>query len=138
MATGASFVTMLCVDGSEHSEQAFNYYTSYIHKSDNKLIILHVAGTPAVPALAISAPLSVPIEDLKRITEDNVHKSEVIAERYSSICKHLGIQHQYAIHHPNGRVGEAIVDEAKKRDADLVVIGSRSQRLSRTFYLSED
>nr|XP_039272535.1 uncharacterized protein LOC120346781 [Styela clava] len=133
MATGAPFVTVLCVDDSKNAEQAFNYYTSCIHKPDNKLIILHVTVLPAVPALAISAPTSgsVPFEDFKKTMKNIVDESKVIEGRYNSLCNQLGIQHQFDMYHPNGSVGEAIVDQAKKRDANLVVMASRSQTFSR-------
>lgn len=52
----------LAVDGSLHSERAFNWYLDHLHRADDHVILVTCFEAPNLPYLSITSGMHVPIE----------------------------------------------------------------------------
>lgn len=122
---------LVAVDHSSCSDNALEYYLTFLHQADHKVVLVHAAEVPklATPVHGVNIHEAEVTDSLWREAHElreselkllHTHLEEVMAGVDNSIDHEILIT-QY--HH--GHLGEAIVDMAIARDATLIVIGSR-------------
>ena len=47
----AGRLNMVCVDGSEHSEKAFEWYCNEYHRDGDKVFVVHIHTMPNLPGV---------------------------------------------------------------------------------------
>ena len=127
-------VILMPVDGSEHSERAFNWYLTHMHREDDHIGIVNIVEPPKVPAsFMVMGPLVTPDEWHKQLHE-NVEKSKSIADGYKKMCEKAGVQCSVYVEGTENSPGEKICQMVKEKEASGVVMGSRGLNfLRRTF-----
>jgi len=117
------------VDGSEFSNRAIEAVGTLFHQSVKELRLIHVMDDlhlkqglkkEGVKARNMKKILGALEKDAKKILETSKHKaalaiSQSTTKPFASIKTVLG----------RGHVTEAIINEAEKRNADIIVMGSR-------------
>ena len=111
-------------DGSEIADRAFDHALAIAKAFNAKLILLTVISANILPAVGISTAspglvkgvMSELIAFAKKEASDRLEKKVVRA-----IKEHVEISHTVAM----GNASETIIDMAKEKNIDLIVMGSR-------------
>ena len=123
------------VDGSDHSNRAFDWYLKQMYKEGDHVGILNIVEPPKVPAsFMVMGPLVTPDEWHKQLHE-NVEKSKKIADEYKKMCEKAGVQCSVFVEGTEDSPGEKICQVLKDKQADGVVMGSRGMNLLRRTFL---
>nr|XP_039273735.1 universal stress protein Slr1101-like [Styela clava] len=135
------FSVLICVDKSENSEHAFDYYIQHLNKPNHNVVIAYVAEmTFPVEYLFAGAggrfPMPVGIGPspavAQELIENEQKKKKSIESKYKKKCEKLGINFEFKILvEVQGGIGASLVEEAKTRGTNLIIIGSRGQGLVR-------
>ncbi|KXJ28020.1 uncharacterized protein LOC110232359 [Exaiptasia diaphana] len=114
---------MICVDGSDHSKKAFDWYAEHIARDGDELLVV-TAPELHPPAL----PHALATEEWHHEVEKHQEKVNAILQYYEKAikdkcgkCKH-GVVKTIGV---NYSVGHALCDEAKNSHVTMVVVGSR-------------
>ncbi|MFW9808158.1 MAG: universal stress protein [Candidatus Thorarchaeota archaeon] len=107
---------LVAVDGSEHSLKAVRYACAMSGPLDAEVVLLHV-----VPMLVSATPYHDTISDQPFLSLQKV--GEDILSRAKTIARDLGCEVVDLITH--GDPAAKIIDIAKERDADIIILGSR-------------
>eukprot|EP00112_Aurelia_sp_Birch-Aquarium-sp1_P004206 Seg1476.4 transcript_id=Seg1476.4/GoldUCD/mRNA.D3Y31 product="Universal stress protein A-like protein" protein_id=Seg1476.4/GoldUCD/D3Y31 len=129
MASGKGRTIILPVDGSEHSERAFDWYLKNLKQDGDNLHILNVVEPPKIPASFFS-PVVVS-EEYKDDIEDVVKKSKETAGKFEAKCKQAGVSCTVSNEAADFGPGEKICEVAKKHNASGIVMGSRGLNIIR-------
>ncbi|CAH1780853.1 unnamed protein product [Owenia fusiformis] len=119
MASGVSsepLVVIIPVDGSTHSEHAFDWYNTYLHKSGNKVVILHVYDAK-IPTSQSH------LETLNGIIAQDQTHVKVITDKYKKKMKDA--KKSGEVNSVKGSPGEVIIKQAKEKNASMIVMSSR-------------
>ncbi|RMX39480.1 universal stress protein Slr1101-like [Pocillopora verrucosa] len=120
-----SRITLIAVDQSEWSEQAFEWFMENIYLEGDQVILLSVVEQLHLPFLADA----VVIEEWK----NEVHKMEeelkALERKYIDRCSDLRTPIRFRVE--QGKPGEKICEIALKEKATLIVLGSRGSGLIR-------
>lgn len=123
---------LIPIDGSENSERAFHFYLENLHNKDDVVLILHIQTTPHLHALSFEHPLQMPTEEWNKKLTEEVQKAKKLIEHYEILCEEKKIHKQTLL--GSGKPGEVIVEKAKEKNANMIVMGSRGMStLRRTF-----
>eukprot|EP00795_Rhopilema_esculentum_P000859 gene859-10608_t len=117
----------MSVDGSEHSDRAFDWYIKNMRKPGDKIGIVSVIEPPTFPAtFMMMGPVVVP-EEWNAEIQDSMDKSKLIAEKYEKKCQENGLEHQVLMDTACtiGGPGETICQLARENNASSIVLGSR-------------
>lgn len=130
----ASRVILMPVDGSEHSDRAFDWYVQNMHRKGDQVGIVNIVEPPKVPAsFMVMGPLVTP-DEWHRQLHENVEKSKKVAENYKIMCEKAGIDCSVYIEGTEDNAGEKICQMVKEKEASGVIMGSRGLNfLRRTF-----
>ena len=122
-------VILLPVDGSEHSERAFNWYLNHLHKKSDHLGIVNVLEPSLVPtSYLVMGPMVQPEEWQEKITDD-VNNSKEVVDKFKARCEKEGIPCSVHVEASEYGTGQMICDLAKKERASGIVMGSRGLNL---------
>lgn len=123
---------LIPVDGSDNSQNAFNFYIENLLKPDDQLFLLHVQQTPHLNAISIHEPLSLPTEEWTTKIKEEVTKSQKLIQHYEMLCEQHKLNKKTLL--GSGKPGESICQNAKDKAVDMIVMGSRGMNaLRRTF-----
>ena len=122
---------LIPVDGSEHSDRAFDWYLKHMRKNGDKVGIVSVVEPPTLPAtFMMMGPVVVP-EEWNAEIQESMDKAKLITNKYEVKCKEQGLQH--TVLHDNastfGGPGETICQIAREKNANGIVMGSRGLSL---------
>jgi nucleotide-binding universal stress UspA family protein len=112
---------LIAIDGSEQSEQAFEFYATHLHRPTNKLLIVHGAELPQM-SVNEAAIMCQTIWD--QLMDGEKKKVKLLEEKYAAMMRSHGMTGKIeAIF--CGRPGELIVELAEKEKCAMVVMGTR-------------
>lgn len=123
---------MIPIDGSEFSQNAFDFYVENLMKPADEVELLHVQSTPHLSILSLHDPMNIPVEDWNNKLREGIKKSQELIQHYEMLCE----KHKIAkkTHLASGKPGESIVEKAKECGANMIVMGSRGlNAVRRTF-----
>ena len=134
---------LVCVDDTEHSFRAFNWYSENFHRDEHIVGLLHIYSPHPQCCTAQSSCLnsddsvddsvsfSTSTEHLQQLEEE----SRRIIQKFQTLCKKRGMRSRVFVEEKHESIGKTICDIAKYNDAACVVLGPRGLKaLERTIY----
>ncbi|VDN10031.1 unnamed protein product [Dibothriocephalus latus] len=132
-ATQGARSVLIAVDGSDNAKSAFRWYLKWSRRPDDFVTFLHVLEPPSLPAFSISNPSSLPTEEWGNILSVRVRAAQKLENDYTAEAQGAGLKFEY-LSQPADKVGEAIIKQAEKQGAHLIIIGTRGLgAIQRTF-----
>ena len=122
----STFTVLIPVDGSENSDNAFNWYLKFCHKPDNEVITYHCHEPPNLSAFSFKPKefMQVPAEEWQNKMEASVKEVKKLEDNYIVKSQSLKMHHK-AVSENSNKPGEAICKYAKENNVDLIVMGTR-------------
>ncbi|KAL5111163.1 hypothetical protein TcWFU_000427 [Taenia crassiceps] len=124
-----SRIIIMPVDDSPHCERAFTWYLKRAHRSEDKLILLHV-----IPPRYVSAPGGIVIEhaviDKSASTNDGIEAGRQVLEKYAKMCKKAKFIYETTLR-ADANVGSVVIETADEYFANLIVIASQGMGKAR-------
>ena len=118
---------LVCLDGSNLSEQILRYVSEEASSSDKKMILLNVVTLPIATPIAIpgdASNITPMLPTPEQIAADEA-KAEKYLEKKAQSLKELGIKTKCVV--VMGDPGSAIVDYAEKNAIDLIAIATHGR-----------
>lgn len=113
-------VVLIAMDGSKHSDHAFQWYVTDLRKDNDQVILACVTDARPVPATLL-------LSGNAEMVQQKIHECE---DHFKAIFKHVedlakahNIKHRFE--RLEGKPGEVIVKAADQHNADFIVCGSR-------------
>ncbi|CAL8100790.1 unnamed protein product [Calicophoron daubneyi] len=125
---------LMPVDGSEHSERAFNWYLENVMRPGDGLYLTHIVE-PMSSGVNYSMASKSPAlkEDFARHINKLVESGRNLRSKFLSRCEAQGLPASFTIH-VGTKPGEHIVRLVQNKGANLVVVGNRGiGTMKRTF-----
>ncbi|XP_068716352.1 universal stress protein Slr1101-like [Montipora foliosa] len=117
-----TYLVLLPVDGSKHSDRAFDFYLQFIHRPEYTVGILHVNEASSSTIIRIPLGSDITEEAIENIVRAQWKKVDDLIDKYKKKCE----QAQCSVFiETKGKPGEVICRVAKEKNASLVVMGSR-------------
>lgn len=113
---------LVAVDGSEHSERAFDWYTNNFHRSGDEILVLHSHELPSVGAAPYPYGFDFS-EGWKERVEESEKKARALLESYHTKCQEKNLKCKLI--KETGSPGESVCKVVKERNVDHLVMGSR-------------
>lgn len=117
-------LVLIPVDGSKHSEKAFDFYLQFIHRPDFTAGILHVNEETSNTIIRIPLGSDITEEAIEKIVRAQWQKVDDLIDKYKKKCEQAKVKFS-AFVESKGKTGEVICRVAKEKNAFLVVMGSR-------------
>ncbi|XP_031573518.1 uncharacterized protein LOC116307407 [Actinia tenebrosa] len=124
---------LIAIDGSEHSERAFDWYCENIRLEDDVLVFSHTLELPPKP------PTPFPYvegfyENWKKEIELARTESRNMLAKYQYICEERNIEILNAVYDERYQPGPSICKVAEENNVSLIILGSRGLgKVRRTF-----
>ncbi|VDK35372.1 unnamed protein product [Taenia asiatica] len=122
-------IIIMPVDDSPHCERAFNWYLKRAHRSEDKLILVHV-----IPPRYVSPPGGIVVEhaiiDKSSSTNEGIEEGRRVLEKYAQKCKKEKFIYEITLK-ADSNVGNVIIETADEYFANLIVIASRGMSKAR-------
>lgn len=119
-------IVLLALDVSENSRKAFEWYLDNLHRPDDLIVLTHIPEVPNLPSFSFKSGFAPPVEEWKKIIDENNTKARRIEEDYEATCVQRKIK--YKIRGETFRnVGEGILKIADEELADVICVGARGQ-----------
>lgn len=113
---------LIAMDGSEHAENAFNWYLANNFKPTDKLVIVYCAEFNGVKQQPITLMSVDPTLITNLVAKEEEHVKE-IADKFQKLVDKHKINGKVV--RVNGDAGPGIVDVAKREKVTYIVMGSR-------------
>ncbi|CAH3126862.1 unnamed protein product [Pocillopora meandrina] len=118
MASSEARVVCIAVDGSEHSEKAFNWYKDQIYRNGDRLVVVH-SHELHPPAL----PHAIATEEWKKEVLKHEQYIKDLEENFKTKCEAMKVSAKIIIQ--SGHPGDHVCKTAQKEGAAFIVVGSR-------------
>ncbi|TNN07000.1 Universal stress protein [Schistosoma japonicum] len=124
ISTGNKKIVLMPVDGSNHSERAFQWYLDNLRSEDDELLFVCVIepifATPIIE-LAMASP---PITDIMQSMQDNIENGKKMLQKYLMKARKHGVVCQ-GFAHVDAKPGPTLVKVADEHKVDIIIMGSR-------------
>ncbi|XP_063431097.1 universal stress protein Sll1388-like [Mytilus trossulus] len=120
--SGEERTVVVAMDGSEHAENAFNWYVKNGFRSSDRLVIVYCAEYNRINSQPVTLMSVDPTLVTNLVAQEEEHVKE-IAEKFNALVKKHKINGKVV--RVNGDAGPGIVDVANREKAVYVVVGSR-------------
>ncbi|EDO34658.1 predicted protein [Nematostella vectensis] len=122
---------VIAVDGSEHSDRAFEFYSQNMHKKGDEVLLIH-ANDIAERHIQLHPYGLATVEGWDKWLERCTEESKKMLSRFEKKCKEN--KFNCKLFTKVGNPGEVICDFTEEKNADQVVLGCRGQgTVRRTF-----
>ncbi len=121
------------VDGSKHSERAFEWYLQNLRKKNDSVGIVNIVEPPTLPAtFMMMGPVVIP-EEWNAEIQDSLDKAKLVTQKFEDKCKKLDLPCSVITDTANsfGGPGETICQIAKEKNANSIIMGSRGLNIFR-------
>nr|CDS17978.1 universal stress protein [Echinococcus granulosus] len=124
IATSGKRQILLAVDGSENAKFAFRWYLEWSRRPDDGVLFFHVFEPPSLPAITLTNPSSIPIEEWSKILKARVDSVNRLQDDYIAEGRAVSLNCEF-LSQPSEKIGDAIVKQAEKVGAHLIIMGTR-------------
>lgn len=140
---------LICIDSSEHSIRALEWYFLYLHKEGETIGLAHVHVLPDMPGYGLfghrvyeEAHAAKYFKDGEPVAtmfnqhqiQESVRESKAIADRAKERCQEKGINAKVLVQTSQDSIGHTICKIAQENNASMIVIGQRGLgTIRRTF-----
>ena len=108
-------LVLLCIDNSEHSLRAFNWYYEHFYRKEHIIGLVHV----------YTSREDTPQEDYQRTLHEELKNSTSITRKFQELCKQRNIESRVFTAEKINSVGHTICKLAKENYALVIVMGQR-------------
>ncbi|VDL93964.1 unnamed protein product [Schistocephalus solidus] len=115
---------LIAVDGSDNAKSAFRWYLKWSRRQDDTVTFFNVLEPPSLPTFSISNPSSIPTDEWGTILASRVEAARKLEDDYIAEAQAAGLKFEY-ISQPAERIGEAIIKQAEKQAAHVIILGTR-------------
>nr|CDS30146.1 universal stress protein [Hymenolepis microstoma] len=118
---------VIAVDGSNHCHRAFNWYVKYIYRKNDFVFFAHVMQ-PKSSYTDIIVTVDNP-ESLTQLTKDfslTYDDAAATTLKYAKLAETAGVTDFKTEILASSSVGEAVLRLATERQANIIIVGSRS------------
>lgn len=115
---------LFAVDESENAKFAFHWYLKWSRQPDDEVLFFHVFEPPSLPAVTLTNPSSIPIEEWSKIIRARVDSINRLQDDFIAEGRAVGLNCEF-LSQPAEKVGCAIVKQAEKMGAHLIIMGTR-------------
>ena len=113
---------LIPLDDSKFAERNVEYVKNMAKKMDAELLLLHIVALPP------SAPGNIDLEPLEK-------NGKEFLEKHKKQLESEGVKVSIKVVVGFGRVGQIIIDEAQKENADLIALGAKGKSLMRNILI---
>ena len=127
MAVPKKRLILIPVDGSEHSERAFDWYLNNMKRKHDNVGIVNIVEPPTLPAtFMMMGPVIIP-EEWNAEIQESMDKAKLVTRKYEDKCSQLKLPCSVFTETAAafGGPGETICQLAKDKNANGIVMGSR-------------
>ncbi|XP_052798193.1 universal stress protein in QAH/OAS sulfhydrylase 3'region-like [Mya arenaria] len=121
---------VIAVDGSEHSEFAFDFYVDNFHCHGDHIVLVHVPEYSNI--LSASSLLTDPNIIAEMIKDTEGQTSELV-DKYSFKMQQKELHGH--VKQQCGKPGEAILECAREESATLLILGARGMGVMRRTFI---
>ena len=124
IATSGGRQILFAVDGSENAKYAFQWYLKWSRRPDDAVLFFHVLEPPSLPSLTLSNPSSIPTEEWGKILKARVDSVKHLEDEFISEGRAVSLNCEF-LSQSAEKIGDAIVRQAEKVGAHLIIMGTR-------------
>jgi len=123
----SSNLNLVCIDGSDQSEHAFNWYVKNCHQTGNVIGLVHVQQQPEMP-IGLGwgdyegAALAEAYQESVRIHQKEFER---LKDKYQTMCEKKNFQFKFFMLGPYHCPGHLICETAKEEKAASIIVGQR-------------
>jgi len=119
---GMKSMVLLCVDAHDTGVRALDWYYDHFHHEDHTIGLVHVYNPPRPGRQSLVYPAE--LYEKYQLWLCEVQKRSVgIMNKLEEVCLRRGLKCEAFVVEKMGSVGETIVDLAKEKDAEFIVMG---------------
>eukprot|EP00794_Sanderia_malayensis_P003767 gene3767-4289_t len=117
----------VCVDDTEHSQRAFEWYMNCCHKKGNKLALIHIHVPPPLPAVPMyPAGAAIISEEWQRSLQQSVDASRHLIQALKKKCLKHKVPYIIFAETDQGSPGAAITRIANDNNLVMLTLGTRA------------
>mgnify|MGYP003571938932 CR=1 FL=1 len=94
MAEQFKRTVVLPIDGSKQSEEAVEWYAKYLHRSDNKIVLVHA---PEGPTLAMSQGQHLNEGEIQKMVKREKDETSTMQKKYDEKLKTHNLQDRKSV-----------------------------------------
>nr|XP_012566145.1 universal stress protein Slr1101 [Hydra vulgaris] len=120
-------INAIAIDDSITSERAFSWYLNHYHKTDDKLLLIHIHQMPQLPPMGLSGALVAQslTRSFHEMVEDSIKESKHAIAKFESQCRERNIKHEVIFEDDFHSPGNMICEMAQKHKAEAIIMGQR-------------
>ncbi|VDL60759.1 unnamed protein product [Hymenolepis diminuta] len=115
---------LFAVDASENAKYAFQWYLKYSRRPDDFVFFFHVFESPSLPSISLINPGSIPIEEWSKILIARVDSAKHMEDDYIAEARSVHLNSKF-LSQPAEKIGDAIIKQAEKIGAHMIIMGTR-------------
>ena len=115
-------LVFVCVDASEHSIRAFDWFYNHFYRAGHTIGIIHIHTLPVSQHANKLADVD---GDYNARKDDILKKSSMVIQCYLDMCTDYGIKAKIFARPKTESIGQTICELVKEYDPSSVVIGQR-------------
>jgi len=123
----SSKLNLVCIDGSEESEHAFNCYIQNYHQNDDMIGFVHIERQPTMPSAVgfDGMKRAVVVNAYYESVKNNQKESESLKNKFQTICEKKNLKFKFFMLDPHHCPGHLICETAKEEKAASIIMGQR-------------
>ncbi|XP_057292826.1 universal stress protein Slr1101-like [Hydractinia symbiolongicarpus] len=124
-------IKFLCVDGSKHSDLAFEWFCKHVYHEGDRVGVIHVHVLPDLPSFGMYAGGYVVTDIYQETVQQSIDESKKTVKKYRDLFREKDITAEIFIESMADSVGHTICKIAEKEKGLLLVVGQRGLGLVR-------
>ncbi|XP_052807557.1 stress response protein NhaX-like [Mya arenaria] len=117
-------IILVAMDGSKHSKHAFEWFADYLYCPTDRVLLAYCAEPVHISTIMSGDPMMA-----RQLLKQEEQKIKQIFDSIDTMAKSRNVKHHLL--RLDGKPGHAIVKEAEKQGATLVVTGSHGTGIVR-------
>jgi len=123
----SSKLNLVCIDGSEQSEHAFNWYVKNYHQTGDVIGFVHIERQPSMPIATGFGDFegTALMDGYFQNIKNNQNEATELKNKYQTICERKKFNFKFFMLHPHHSPGHLICETEKKEKAASIIMGQR-------------